>query len=52
MNGTRDLIRSTLFLAACAASAAAVASSTESYQLKAAPNNAVTIERAGKRAVI
>ncbi|GFE79966.1 hypothetical protein GCM10011487_19660 [Steroidobacter agaridevorans] len=51
MNGTRDLIRSVLFLAACVASATAAASSTESYQLKAAPNNAVTVERAGKRAV-
>ncbi len=50
MNGTRDLIRSVLFLAACVASAAE-ASSTASYQLKPAANNAVTVERGGKRAV-
>jgi hypothetical protein len=51
MNGTRDLVRSALFLAACLASITAAASATESYQLKAAPNNAITVERAGKRAV-
>jgi len=51
MKGARELIHFALLLAPFAVAASGQEPSTSSYQLSAGPSGAVTVERAGKRAV-